>query len=86
MQRRVLEAEYFPVGLREEQQQLAHEAQEGRAAHAEALQDSWRGERGVGHLERYHRDWRPALKNNLGRLRITLQRDLLSALIEQTSD
>ena len=72
MQGRVLEAEHLPVGLREEQQQLAHEAQEGRAAHAEALQDSWRGERCVSHLQRHHHDWRAALEHNLGRLRIAL--------------
>ena len=76
MQWGVLKAEHLPVGLREEEQQLAHEAQKGRAAHAEAPQDSWRGERCVRHLQRHHCDWRPALKHNLGCLRITLQREL----------
>ena len=44
VQWRVLKAEHFPVGLRKEQQQLAHEAQEGRAARAEAVQArlAWR--------------------------------------------
>ena len=50
VQWRVLKAEHFPVGLRKEQQQLAHEAQEGRAARAEAVQHAWRGERCVSHL------------------------------------
>ena len=72
MQRRMLKAEYLPVSLSEEQQQLSHERQKRRAVHAQALNHCWRGEGCVRDLQRDHCDSSTALENNLSGFRIAL--------------
>lgn len=84
MQRRVLKAEHVPVRLREEQQQLVHELQEGRGARCQALQHARRGQGSVRDLQGDHCEGDPALKDNLGRLGIALHAHTTASLFAHT--
>lgn len=54
VQRWVLKAEHLLVGLREEEQKLLHEQQEGGLPLHDALQHCWRGQGSVRYLQWHH--------------------------------